>query len=346
MRYEVTSEEYKRLCDKFPSQLKVVNDNLDKAKKKFNNNDRLAEKCELRFFVQALGDFIQFIDTNEKLKEASRVFDKRVQVENFGQIQPLFYDESCLWWLWSSDKCCWELTDDVHILNMVADLNQKNVVSSKERTEIINALKQYGRKNMPKPCKPSWIQFKDKIIDIESGTEFDATPEFFVTNPIPYPLHKEKFVNTPVMDKIFEQWVGKDHVQTLYEILAYCLILDYPINRIFCFIGAGMNGKSCFLNLLRKFIGIHNCCSTELDTLLNSRFEVTRLHKKLVCMMGETDFNEMNKTSIIKKLSGGDLIGFEYKNKTPFEDINYAKIIIATNNLPSTTDKTVGFYRR
>ena len=62
--------------------------------------------------------------------------------------------------------------------------------------------------------------------------------------------------------------------------------------------------------------------------------------------MGETDFSEMNKTSVLKKLSGGDLIGFEYKNKDHFEDINYAKIIIATNNLPSTTDKTIGFYRR
>ena len=62
--------------------------------------------------------------------------------------------------------------------------------------------------------------------------------------------------------------------------------------------------------------------------------------------MGETNFNEINKTSILKKLSGGDLIGFEYKNKDHFEDKNYAKIIIATNNLPTTTDKTVGFYRR
>jgi len=62
--------------------------------------------------------------------------------------------------------------------------------------------------------------------------------------------------------------------------------------------------------------------------------------------MGETNFNEMNKTSLLKKLSGRDLIGFEYKNKNPFEEINYAKIIIATNNLPSTSDKTIGFYRR
>jgi putative DNA primase/helicase len=107
-----------------------------------------------------------------------------------------------------------------------------------------------------------------------------------------------------------------------------------------------MNGKSCFLNLLKKFVGIDNITSTELDTLLTSRFEITKLHKKLVCTMGETDFSEMTKTSIIKRLTGGDLIGFEYKNKTPFDDNNYAKILIATNNLPATNDKSIGFYRR
>ena len=62
--------------------------------------------------------------------------------------------------------------------------------------------------------------------------------------------------------------------------------------------------------------------------------------------MGETNFGEISKTSLLKKLSGGDLIGFEYKGKDPFEEINYAKIIIATNNLPATTDKTIGFYSR
>ena len=62
--------------------------------------------------------------------------------------------------------------------------------------------------------------------------------------------------------------------------------------------------------------------------------------------MGETNFNEINKTSMLKKLSGGDLIGFEYKNKDPLESINYAKILISTNNLPTTSDKTIGFYRR
>ena len=274
------------------------------------------------------------------------MFDKKELAEELIGLQPIFYDKFKNWWLWDWKKTKWERVDETDILNAVDRQATINSVNSKEKTEMIEALKQVSRKRPPLPIKPTWIQFHNYIIDIETGKEFRATPDYFVTNPIPYELDINRFFETPVMDRIFAEWVGEENIQTLYEILAYCLIPDYPIHRIFCFIGGGMNGKSCFLNLLRKFIGEDNCCSTELDTLLLSRFEITRLHKKLVCQMGETNFSEMNKTSRLKQLSGGDLVGFEYKNKDPFQDINYAKILIATNNLPATTDKTIGFYRR
>lgn len=286
------------------------------------------------------------IEKKEIDDKINSYFDKLDLAESIWNIKPYFYDNSRIWWLWDNDNYYWKIVDDTSILIMVKNNSTANTITSKEKMEIIEAMKQYGRERIPKEIKETWIQFKDTLVDIETGEEIKATPEYFVTNPIPWNLHKERFIETPIMDKIFEEWVGKERVKTLYEILSYCLIPCYPIHRIFCFYGSGLNGKSKFLELLRNFIGKENCCSTELDTLIQSRFEVTRLHKKLVCQMGETNFNEMNKTSQLKKLSGGDLIGFEYKNKDPFENINYAKILISTNNLPTTTDKTIGFYRR
>jgi putative DNA primase/helicase len=281
-----------------------------------------------------------------KDKKPSGVFSKKGQVEAFLEKQPIFFDKAGLWWLWDFNSNCWNRVDEVDILNYISDKHGSDIISSKARNELLNGLKQDGRKNIPKKVKSTWIQFKDIIVDIETGEKFKATPEYFVTNPIPWELHEENFEKTPVMDRIFGEWVGPDNIKTLYQILAYCLLSDYPIHRIFCFIGAGMNGKSKFLELLRRFIGEKNTCCTELDILMTSRFEVTRLHKKLVCQMGETNFNEMSKTSLLKKLSGGDLVGFEYKRADLFEEKNYAKIIISTNNLPATTDKTIGFYRR
>ena len=273
-------------------------------------------------------------------------YTKRDLAEQIFDIQPYFYDSSKLWWLWNTELFKWEVKDDKDILIVVSNNSDANTVNSKEKNEILESMQQYGRKQIPKPIEKTWIQFKDTIVDYKTGEEFKATPKYFVTNPIPFGLHDERFIETPTIDKIFEEWVGEEYVQTLYEIIAYCLIPDYPIHRLFCFIGEGMNGKSCFLRLLKTFIGKDNMTSTELDSLLTSRFEITKLHKKLVCVMGETNFSEMSKTSVIKKLTGQDTIGYEYKNKNPFDDVNYAKILIATNNLPTTTDKTIGFYRR
>lgn len=272
------------------------------------------------------------------------IFGIPAQTQQFTQQQPLFYDKAGLWWLWNAKLKYWEMCDDVDILNMINNALGVDIITSKSRTEILNSLKQEGRKKIPAPASKDWIQFKNGIMDIKSGNIIQPSPSYFVTNPIPWNIGTSE--ETPNMDRIFEEWVGKEMVTTLYEILSFCLLCDYPVNRIFCFVGAGLNGKSKFLELLRKFVGQTNCCATELDVLMNSRFEVTRLHRKLVCQMGETDFSELSKTSILKKLTGGDLIGFEYKNKTPFEEQNYAKVVISTNNLPATNDKTVGFYRR
>lgn len=315
--------------EKFRDAMKSIEE-LDMDLIKEEVNKKKEEENPLRNFQKIVG----------------QAFDKRNLAEQIIEIQPCYYDKARNWWLWSWAERKWERVDETGILNAVERQADINTINSKEKNEMLEALKQVSRRNPPLPIKPTWIQFNKRIVDIDNGSDFPATPEYFVTNPIPWNLHKDNFTETPTMDKIFAEWVGPEHARKLYEILSYCLLPDYPIHRIFCFIGAGLNGKSKFLELLRLFIGPGNCCSTELDTLLASRFEVTRLHKKLVCQMGETNFNEMSKTSMLKKLSGGDLIGFEYKNKDPFEEKNYAKLLIATNNLPATTDKTIGFYRR
>ena len=305
----------------------------------------------LKNFSKAKQDFLKQVHPNliEKriIKKPSAIFTRKEQAFEFYERQPYFYDVSGLWWLWSHERMCYERkNDDIEVLDMISEDLGVDVIRPNEKNEILNALKIVGRKKVPKPISPTWIQFKNEIFDISNGETIKPNPEYFVTNPIPYCLHKEKYIETPKMDEIFEEWVGKKYVKTLYQIISYCLLPSYPLSRLFCFIGGGMNGKSKFLELLTKFVGEENCTSTELDTLLTSRFETTRLHKKLICLMGETNFNEISRTSILKKLTGGDLIGFEYKNKNTFHDKNYAKIIISTNTLPTTTDNSEGFYRR
>lgn len=269
-----------------------------------------------------------------------------LNVLKFHSTQRFFYDKSKLFWFWRKNLNKWEIVDNIDLMISLEKMLSLGgeTVSSNTKNNYLEAFKRIGRINIPKDAPKKWIQFKDKALSIESGKIYNVTPDYFFCNPIPYEIGNDD--KTPTMDKLFEEWVGKKWIKTLYEIIAYCCYTDYPIHLIFCFIGSGRNGKSSFLRLLTKFIGRDNVSSTELDTLLNSRFESTKLHKKLACTVGETNFGIMNKTSLLKKLVGQDMIGFEYKGKNPFDDINYAKICISSNSLPTSEDTSEGFYRR
>ena len=277
--------------------------------------------------------------------DASIFYDKREQAKLFIESQPMFYDRAGLYWLWDNEKFRWEIIDETDLLNKLKNISlATDTIKSKEKQETMEALRQIGRLNLPKETKKTWVQLHDMIIDVKTGEVMEATPEYLNVNPIPWKMGESS--ETPTMDRIFEEWVGKDHVKTLYEIIAYCMLPDYPIHRIFCFVGPGLNGKSKFLELVARFLGKDNVSNTELDVILGSRFEMAKVYKKLAVMMGETDYTAMSKTNKLKRMTGQDMIGYEFKNKNPFDDYNYAKVLISTNGLPMTEDKSVGFYRR
>ena len=266
-------------------------------------------------------------------------------VDKLWEIKPFFYDEQNMWWEWDINDTCWKMTDEVNLMCFVDECLKLSITAtSKFKAEILEIMKRAGRKKKPKEAPKKWIQFKDKAFSLTSHKIHDVTPDYFFTNPIPWELKKS--LKSEKIDILFHQWVGDKYVDTLYEIIAYCCYTDYPIHRIFALVGCGRNGKSCFQRLLKNFLGLNNVCATELDYLLSSRFESAKLYKKLACLMGETNFGVMNKTSLLKKLSGKDLIGFEFKNKTPFEDYNYATMLINSNSMPSSDDTSEGFYRR
>lgn len=337
-----------------PSKLDCYTDGISTFVFRFRDeNLRIYEekKDQLNMYVKLFRIDKKYKQQTEKSKEdakqgkAIKVFtDKRELARLFIKIQPLFYDEGKNFWLWNFDRNTWELRDDVHILNMISDASHADTISSKEKNEILEALKQVGRRNSPKKMPKTWIQFKNVLVDIKTKETYESSPEHFCTNPIPWSIGIDSA--TPNIDKIFEEWVGKEYVQTLKEIAAYCLLSDYPIHRIFCFLGSGRNGKSKYLQFVERLIGEDNVTSVDLDTLMQSRFEMFNLYKKLAVQMGETNFSTMSRTATLKKLTGQDKVSFEAKNKDPIADVNYAKLLISTNNLPDTDDKTDGFFRR
>ena len=291
-------------------------------------------KSPTKAFFTAVGSAIQSFSSARDL------------VEQLYRINPFFYDRNHLWWFWNTGKKCYEIVDETDLLVTIdkALSNSRNTIESRLRNEIIEALKRVGRENIPKEPDKWLVQFRNGVINVKTGDKTEPSPELFFTNPIPQEIGKNE--DTPTIDGLFDSWVGGDYIVTLHEIVAYCLLRDYPIHRIFALTGSGANGKSRFLALIGRFLGEDNVSSTSISGLIFNRFESTKLYRKLFVQMGETNFGSLKNTDRLKRLSGQDLVGIEFKNKNPFDFVNYAKIAIATNALPKTYDRTDGFYRR
>ncbi len=273
------------------------------------------------------------------------IFNRRGQIETFWKGQPFFYDKSKMFWLWDKENSKWVLSDEVDFCNLIYENLGIETINSKARGELVEGFKQIGRKHKPKDIEKSWIQFKDKIYDGRTGKElFEASPDYFATNPIPWKVGESE--DTPTIDKLIIEWVGENYKETINQVTAYTLTPHQFMQRIIALVGGGSNGKGTYIKLLDKFMGEENIVSSEIKALSENRFETSCLHKKLLCVMGEVASDDLEHTNILKKIGGEDKLSFQFKGKNSFTEPNTATAICLTNSLPITPDKSIGFYRK
>ena len=314
-------------------------DPLEKDKKL----EELSQKFNVK--ISLLKSQLKYVNKVEP--EDYNILTRRGQLESFWKIQPFYYDKNKIFWLWDKINFKWIMADEIDYCNLIYEALGLNTIDSQTRGEIVESFKQVGRKHKPMDMKKSWVQFKNKIHDVKTGEEFEASPEYFISNPIPWSVGKSE--ETPTIDKYFSEWMnGQDPSwkNTLYEIIAYNISSDKFMQRLIALVGGGSNGKGTFIKLNERFLGKDNHVVSEMKSLSENRFASAVLYKKLLCVMGEVSFDDLKNTNFLKKVSGEDKLSFEYKGKNAFTDENTATCICLTNSMPITPDKTLGFYRR
>lgn len=263
----------------------------------------------------------------------------------------IYYDESKYWWIWNEKEYKWQETDDTAILCEIDSkiTNASNTIENNIKSLLIEALKREGRKNKPIELDWHWIQFKDKLINFQTGEEKKATSQYFIANPIPWEIGETD--KTPKLDKLLNNWLNnkkdaKRDILYLKELFAFTIAPKYFISAVpFCY-GNGSDGKSQFIKTLVKFIGSHNYTSTSLNYLEKSQFGTYSLRKKLLCSVNELPKNQIDQFTTIKAISGRDPIFMEKKSHDRVTDTVYAKIFLVGNDVPICTDMSDGFSRR
>jgi len=189
------------------------------------------------------------------------------------------------------------------------------------------------------------LNVKNGVFDLEKNEFLEHSPYYFTINqldciydPNAYDIH---------VDNMFNKVLCKDkNLRILVEeMLGYLLIGDCRFQKAFVLLGQGSNGKSVFLEMIMKWLGNDNCSSLALEDL-SERFRTAELVGKVANIGDDSGGDLLKNTAIFKKIVTGDSITIERKNKDVFQYNNSAKLLFSANQLPPSSDKSFGFFRR
>lgn len=192
---------------------------------------------------------------------------------------------------------------------------------------------------------PYVINLKNTRYDIRSGQCLEFTPDAIEFDRIPVIYDPSAYCAD--LDKMLNRvFLGDREIINLFEeMIGACLLKHNRYQKAFMLYGAGSNGKSTILNLIKKFLGSRNYSSIALEKVTD-RFNVAELENRLANIGDDIDNVVIKDTGTLKKLFAGNSIQVERKGERPFTIEPYATHIYSANNIPRSFDKSDGFYRR
>lgn len=194
-------------------------------------------------------------------------------------------------------------------------------------------------------ANPIYIGLGHTILDIQTMEEFPYSPKFIMNNVIKYDYNPNAY--SEVMDKTLNKLACNDPQvrMLLEEMIGYTLYRKNSIQKAFILTGEGSNGKSTFLNCIKKLLGKGNFTSLDMSEL-EQTFKPAELYNKLANIGDDISAKYMDDTSKFKKCVTGESFLVERKYGQPFELTSYATQIFCANELPAVKDKSDGFGRR
>ena len=154
----------------------------------------------------------------------------------------------------------------------------------------------------------------------------------------------------PTWDELLNNiTMGRKHFQTaIEEYVGYILSgSNYDrFNKVMVLDGGGSNGKSTLIRIIENIVGPANCSAVDLVSIGKERFAAFGLVDKLLNTCSEEPREAFNDSGYLKKITGGDPIMVEEKNKGAFSAKIIAKFIISYNEMPYFPDGSDGMKRR
>lgn len=197
---------------------------------------------------------------------------------------------------------------------------------------------------------PNLIAAENGVIDLNTGTLRAGRADDRITLAVPVPYRSE--ATCPRWEQFLGEIFGGDEalISFIQRAVGYSFTGDVSEHSLFLLFGAGRNGKSVFLNTLRRLAGDYalNLPFSAFELVGRSQLtpELALLPGKRLVTSSETNDGARLNEARIKAMTGADPITANPKYATPFEFTPVAKFWLAVNHLPVVRDDSEGFWRR
>lgn len=194
-----------------------------------------------------------------------------------------------------------------------------------------------------------YIAFTNGVYDIVTDTLMPFSADLIITNQIPWAYNPNAYseVTDITLNRI--SCNDKDIRMLLEECVGACMYRSALLagGKTFILTGGKSNGKSTFLDMIKKMLGDGNIAALDLKEI-SERFNTAMISGKLANIGDDIadDFLQGSQVSIFKKIVTGNRIKGEWKGKDPFEFNPFCKLLFSANDIPRMKDKTGAVQRR
>ncbi len=189
------------------------------------------------------------------------------------------------------------------------------------------------------------INLKNGLFNIKEDVFLDHSATNYSTIQLNFDYVPN--AKAPRFERFLSETFGgnKEVIDFVLKTICYFLIPDYSFQKVFIFYGSGRNGKGVLSNIIRELAGSENISGLPLHDIANKEFAVYQLKNKLLNISSELESSELS-MSMIKRLSGGDLISADRKYKDFDNFLNKARLLILSNELPRFSEMTTAVLER
>lgn len=200
-------------------------------------------------------------------------------------------------------------------------------------------------------------KYNTELIPFENGLYSVDLDEMLPFTPYVFVKHRLSATYLPrirehKVSKIYENILPNEKTRSFYfEMVGFMLFSgELRPPAIFLTYGPGQTGKSALQETVVKAAGRQNVSTLDLAQI-SGTFTTAEMQDKLINICGETGSGmsrEISKADgeLLKKLTDGQTITVQRKNKDPYEMTNTAKLWFVSNTLPDFGDTSSGLLRR